>query len=81
MFFAMFVVFVAMLVTLALAGLVVAYVAFVQQGRDIPGAEWLTGAIRRVVERWSVSSEPAEDEDPQRQLHVERGGIRDPSGH
>ncbi|HEX2174281.1 MAG TPA: hypothetical protein VHG70_00095 [Nocardioidaceae bacterium] len=79
MFFAMLVVFVAMLVTLAAAGLVVAYVAFVQQGKEIPRAGWLTDAMRRLVDRWSVPTEPAEYDDPGHQLHVQGGGIRRPS--
>lgn len=79
-FFAMFVIFIAMLVTLALAGLVVAYVAFVSQGRDIPRAEWLTEVMRKGAERWSVPTEPAEYRDADRQLHVDHGGIRHTSG-
>ncbi len=80
MFFAMFVIFVAMLVTLAAAGLVVAYVAFIHQGKEIPRAAWLTDTMRRVVARWSVPTEPSDSNDPARQLHVQHGGIRRPSG-
>jgi hypothetical protein len=76
MFFAMFVVFVAMLFTLAVAGLVVAYVAFVQRGEPIPRAEWLTGALNRLADRWAVPTEPAESREADRQLHVRSGGIR-----
>jgi hypothetical protein len=76
MFFAMFVVFMAMLFTLAVAGLVVAYVAFVQRGRPIPRAEWLGEALRRLEQRWAVPTEPAETPEPDRRLHVRSGGIR-----
>jgi hypothetical protein len=79
MFLAMLVVFVAMLVTLAVAGLVVAYVAFVQRGREIPRAPWLTEKLDSFVERWRVPTEPAQYEDPDKQLHVRQGGIRRPS--
>jgi hypothetical protein len=81
MFFTMLVVFVAMLVTLAVAGLVVAYVAFVQRGRDIPRAPWLTEKLQSFVERWRVPTEPAQNDDPDRQLHVRQGGLRRPSRH
>jgi hypothetical protein len=80
MFMAMLVVFVAMLVTLAVAGLVVAYVAFIQRGRDIPRASWLTEKLESLVERWRVPTEPAEHDDPERQLHVRHGGLRRPHG-
>ena len=79
MFMAMLVVFVAMLVTLAVAGLVVAYVAFIQRGRDIPRAPWLTERLESFVERWRVPTEPAEHDDPERQLQVRHGGLRRPS--
>jgi hypothetical protein len=79
MFFATLVVLVAMALTLAAAGLVVAYVAFIERGRDIPRAEWLTDLMRRLVSRWQVPTEPAEHDDPDRQLHVRHGGIRRPS--
>lgn len=76
MFVAMLVTLLAMLITLAAAGLVVAYVAFIQQGRDIPRAPRLTDALKQLAERWSVATEPAEQRDPERQLHVHHGGIR-----
>jgi len=81
MFFAMLVVFVAMIVILVVAGLVVAYVAFIQRGRDIPGAPWLTEKLESFVERWRVPTEPAEHDDPDKKLHVRQGGIRRPSRH
>ena len=77
----MFVIFVAMAVTLALAGLVVAYVAFIQQGREIPRAPWLTEALTRAAERFRVPSEPSHHDDPEHQLRVARGGLRRPSEH
>lgn len=78
-FFAMLVVLVAMLLTLAAAGLVVCYVAFISRGREIPRADWLTDAMRRAVDRWHVPTEPAQHDEPDRQLHVRRGGIESPS--
>jgi hypothetical protein len=79
MLFAMFVVFVAMLFTLAVAGVVVAYVAFVQRGRPVPRAQWLTDVLQRLERRWAVPAEPAESNQPDRRLHVRSGGIRRPS--
>jgi hypothetical protein len=79
MFFTMLVVFIAMIVTLAVAGLVVAYVAFIQRGQDIPGSPWLTEKLESFVERWKVPTEPAQHDDPDRQLQVRRGGIHRPS--
>jgi hypothetical protein len=78
--FGIFVIFLAMVVTLALAGLVVAYVAFVQQGREIPRAPWLTEALTRLAERWRVPTEPSHHDDPERQIRVSHGGLRRPSG-
>ena len=79
-FFAMLVVLLAMLLTLAAAALVVCYVAFVSRGRDIPRADWLTDAMRRAADRWHVPTEPAQHDDPDRQLHVQQGGIQSPRG-
>jgi hypothetical protein len=78
--FAMLVVIFAMLLTLVAAGLVVCYVAFISRGHDIPRAEWLSEAMRRGADRWQVPTEPAQHEDPDRQLHVRHGGIQPPSG-
>jgi hypothetical protein len=72
----MLVIFVAMVVTVGVAGLVVAYVAFIARGQEIPRANWLTDALRRAGERWHVPTEPAEHHDPENQLHVYQGGIR-----
>lgn len=85
MIFAMFVILVAMLVTLALAGLVVAYVAFIQQGRDIPQAvpraDWLTKTLRRLADRWQAVADPADRPDEERDLHIRRGGLRRTPDH
>ena len=78
-FFAMLVVLLATLLTLAAAGLVVCYVAFVSRGRGIPRADRLTDAMRRAADRWQVPTEPAQHNDPDGQLHVRHGGIRSPS--
>jgi hypothetical protein len=80
-FLATTVVLVAMVATMVVAGLVVAYVAFISQGKDIPRAEWLTGALRRLVQRWHVPTEPAESSDPELRLHVYQGGIRQRPPH
>ena len=40
----------AMLLTLVVAGVVVAYVAFPHRGEDLPGAPWLGDAMKRGVE-------------------------------
>lgn len=47
----MFVVVLVLLVTMTLAGLVVAYVAFPHQGKEIPHAEWLSGAMVRAADK------------------------------
>lgn len=81
--FAMLVIVLATLATLVVAGLVVAYVAFVHRGHDVPavvpGADRLTALLRGVHDRWSIDPEPAEHRDPERRLHVRRGGLRRPS--
>ncbi|MGH3367471.1 MAG: hypothetical protein ACRDOY_09725 [Nocardioidaceae bacterium] len=64
----------ATLTILAVAGLVVAYVAYPHQGKEIPRAEWLTDAMNRAVDRWGVPTEPRDDEDAERrQQHVDSG--------
>jgi hypothetical protein len=82
-FFAMLVIGLATLATLAVAGLVVGYVACVQRGRDVPGvvpgAERITAFLRGVHERWVLDPEPGEHPDPERRLYVRRGSIRRPS--
>lgn len=50
----------ALLGILALATLVVAFVAFPQQGRDIPRARRLSGALQGLVDRTGL--DPDEDE-------------------
>lgn len=55
---------IAMLVVLAVAGAVVAYVAFPHRGQEVPGAPWLgdaMGKARRVL--------PDLDEEEQELLH------------
>jgi hypothetical protein len=55
----------AMLVTLALAGLVVTYVAYPHRGEEIPAAPWLGDAMTRAVEAApTLEGEPADDRDP-----------------
>ncbi len=46
----MLVVFVAMLVILALAGLVAAYVAYPRRGADLPALPWVGDALQKGVE-------------------------------
>ncbi len=60
----MLMILIAMLVVLAMAGAVVAYVAFPHRGQDVPGAPWLgeaMGKARRAL--------PDLDEDEQELLH------------
>ena len=42
---------IAMIVILALAGLVVTYVAFPHRGEDVPGAPWLGDAMSKANDR------------------------------
>ncbi len=46
----MLVVFVAMVVILALAGLVAAYVAYPRRGADLPALPWVGDALQKSVE-------------------------------
>jgi hypothetical protein len=46
----MLAVFVAMLVILALAGLVAAYVAYPRRGADLPALPWVGDALQKGVE-------------------------------
>lgn len=41
----------SLLLILAVAGLVVLFVAYPQRGRDIPRAEWLTDTMNRASDR------------------------------
>ncbi len=47
----MFVIAISLLVVLGLAALVAVFVAFPHQGKEIPRAEWLTGAMHRGSDR------------------------------
>lgn len=53
---------IAMLLILAVAGLVITYVAFPHRGHDVPNAGWLGAAMTRAVERAPVLTE--DDETP-----------------
>ncbi|MFC6288433.1 hypothetical protein ACFP3Q_16085 [Nocardioides sp. GCM10027113] len=44
----------AMIIVLAVCGLVVTYVAFPHRGEEVPGAPWLGDALSRGVERLPV---------------------------
>ncbi len=50
----------SLLLIVVVATLVVVFVAFPQQGRTIPNASWLTGALQRLVDRTGL--DPDEDE-------------------
>lgn len=80
LFLAMVVIVLAMLLTLAVAGLVVAYVAFIQQGREIPRAPALTKVLHRACERWGIPTAPdghaTADEEQLRVLHGAHGRHR-----
>jgi hypothetical protein len=58
---------VAMLVILALAGVVVLYVAFPHRGEDVPHVPWVGRALRKGVDNVptldNTSDEPPADED------------------
>jgi hypothetical protein len=54
---------VAMLVIVALAGLVVAYVAYPHRGERMPAAPWIGDAMARAAEAAPmIEPEPADDE-------------------
>ena len=48
---------ISMVVIVALAGLVVTFVAFPHRGEDIPGAPWLGDAINRAADAVPVLEE------------------------
>ncbi len=50
----------SLLLIVVVASLIVAFVAYPQQGRAIPNAPWLTGALQRLVDRTGL--DPDEDE-------------------
>ena len=58
----MIVIAVAMLVILAAAALVVAYVAYPQRGREVPKAPWLGEAMTRAAVRAGVHEHAAPEE-------------------
>ena len=58
----MIVIALVMLVILTAAGLVVAYVAYPQRGREVPKAPWLGEAMTRAAIRAGVHDEPAPEE-------------------
>lgn len=49
---------IAMIVILALAAAIVAYVAFPHRGNDLPAAPWVGNALKRGVAAMPVLSEP-----------------------
>jgi hypothetical protein len=51
----------AMLVILAVAGLVVVYVAYPHRGEEMPSASWVGQALKRTVD--AVPTLPGEGED------------------
>jgi hypothetical protein len=62
-----FVVIVVMILILALAGLVVAYVAYPHRGEELPAAPWLGDAMSRAAEAApTLEVEYADDDAEQR---------------
>lgn len=57
-------VLVAMLVILALAGLVVLYVAYPHRGEDVPNAPWVGDALRKGVDALPTLDNQREQETP-----------------
>lgn len=53
---------IAMIVILAVCGLVVTYVAFPHRGEEVPGAPWLGEAMTKATDRLPLLEEP-EDAD------------------
>lgn len=70
----------AMLVILALAGLVVLYVAFPHRGEQMPAAAWLGNVMRKGVDSAPTLDNTAEDgiEPPAEHLDLTRGGAAAP---
>ena len=58
----MIVIALVMLVILTAAGLLVAYVAYPQRGREVPKAPWLGEAMTRAAIRAGVHDETAPEE-------------------
>jgi hypothetical protein len=64
---------ISMLVILAVAGLVVAFVAFPHRGEDIPGAAWLGDGMAKAAEAMPTIDPEAEEsraDQPQPARHV-----------
>ncbi|QBR94064.1 hypothetical protein [Nocardioides euryhalodurans] len=55
---------VSMLVIVAIAGLVVTFVAFPHRGEDVPGASWLGDSMRRGVDVLPTLDNTAEKDEP-----------------
>ena len=54
---------IAMLVIVALAGLIMAFVAFPHRGEDMPGVPWLGEAMSSAVDAMpTLDAEPAEQQ-------------------
>ncbi|GAB2450268.1 hypothetical protein GCM10027062_34330 [Nocardioides hungaricus] len=57
---------ISMLVILAIAGLVVLYVAYPHRGEQVPAAPWLGDAMSRAVDAAPLLEPEYEDSEPQR---------------
>ena len=57
---------IAMLVALAVAGLVVVYVAYPHRGEDLPAVPWLGEAMNRAADAVPVLEPEYEDSEPRR---------------
>ena len=58
----MFFILISMLVIVAVAGLVVVFVAFPHRGEDIPGAAWLGDGLAKAVDALPVIDPEVEDQ-------------------
>ena len=72
-------VLVAMLVILALAGLVVLYVAYPHRGEEVPNAPWVGDALRKGVDALPTLDNQREQETPAAAPGRHAQPVREPS--
>jgi len=63
---------VSMLVIVAVAGLVVVFVAFPHRGEDLPGAPWLGETLGRAADSLPTIADGELDPEPERGEHARR---------
>ena len=64
---------ISMVVIVAVAGLVVTFVAFPHRGEEVPGASWLSDSMNRAVEVLPTLDNTSEDDGA---TEAERRGTR-----